>query len=98
MNSEEEREWLLGFLKEYANELKACFDWPSIGPVSEAISMPGRATGVKDESGDWIATFRTKGMPQHMPISSRDVALAKLLVLVVNALAGVEPKDSNNSD
>jgi len=85
-------EVLLNFLKTYAQNLKQDFDWSHGAPYTECLSMPGRYTGVKDNSGEVIATFHTKDLPSACPISSRDVSLAKILTEVLNQLSDLQSR------
>ena len=85
------------FLQEYAEVLKAEFDWKSTAPCSPGVSMPGGVAFVLDKDGERIATFHTKWPPgsynPSMPVSPRDISGAKLFASVVNFLAGIKEVD-----
>ena len=82
-----DKEKLVDFLKDYAEELRSEMDWSEVAPCYHEISMPGGNAKVKDKHGKPIAYFHTEGLPCSCPVSKRDIRGAELLTNVLNFMA-----------
>jgi len=91
MTSEENRERLVTFLKDYEGTLREDMSWLAGAPFSPRAEMAGGNCRVVDRNGATVAVFVTKVPAEDYnpscPVSARDVQASGILADVLNFLA-----------